>query len=247
MDIDKNDFLGTTTQTIRITQTSSFYNQNYPSVSGATISITNQAGVSVASFTETTEAGVYEATDFATPNIGEIYTLNIIVNGETYTAEDTYTSIVDINEINQEDFPSGPPGEEIIQVNVNVNNEIGVDNYYLFQVDRPTSSLPEYANGDDGFISEEEGDNDFDLVYFHEVLDEEETNNVSLTFTLYGISQAYNNYLTKLLALAQESRGPFSTAPATVRGNFSNTTQGDNYALGFFSLNQYVKENYLVE
>lgn len=240
MDIDKNDGAPTSTQTIKLTNTSSFYNQNYPTVSGATISMTNQTNNSVATFTETTEAGVYEATDFLIPNIGDTYTLTVTVNGEVYTAQDTYTSIVDINEITQETVTLT---EEVIQVNINLDNQIGVDNYYLFQVETPYRNIPEYGNGDDKLISEKPGENNYDFV----ILDDELEKGMDIDITIYGISDQYNNYLSKLLALAQESGGPFATAPATVRGNILNTTNQNNYALGFFSLNQFVKRTYRIK
>ncbi|NJB81802.1 DUF4249 domain-containing protein [Wenyingzhuangia aestuarii] len=240
MDIDKNNGAPTTTQTIKLTNTSSFYNQNYPTVSGATISMTNQTNTSVATFTETTEAGIYEATDFVTPSIGDIYTLTITVNGEVYTAQDTYTSIIDINEITQETVTLT---EEVIQVNINIDNQIGVDNYYLFQVETPYRNIPEYGNLDDKLISEKPGENNYDFV----ILDDELKKDMDIDITIYGISNQYNNYLSKLLALAQESGGPFATAPATIRGNILNTTNQDNYALGFFSLNQFVKKTYKIK
>lgn len=240
MDINKNDGAPTSTQTIKLTNTSSFYNQNYPTVSGATISMTNQTNNSVATFTETTEAGVYEATDFLIPNIGDTYTLTVTVNGEMYTAQDTYTSIVDINEITQETVTLT---EEVIQVNINLDNQIGVDNYYLFQVETPYRNIPEYGNGDDKLISEKPGENNYDFV----ILDDELEKGMDIDITIYGISDQYNNYLSKLLALAQESGGPFATAPATVRGNILNTTNQNNYALGFFSLNQFVKRTYRIK
>lgn len=240
IDINKNDNTTTSTQTITITNTSSFYSQDYPPVSGAIITVTDLLNNSVATFVETIDPGVYQATDFKTPSIGDTYKLTVVVGNEIYTAQDTYTDIVDINSITQGiiSFPN-----DIIELSINIDNEIGVDNFYLFQIDTPFRVIPEYGNADDELLNENPGENNYDFVYF----DEELETGMDIGITIYGISETYNNYLTKILTLSQESGSPFSTAPATVRGNFLNTTNQNNYTLGFFSLNQFVTTTYTIE
>jgi len=240
MDINKTNNTTTSTQTITISNTSSFNNLEHLPISGAIISITDALNNSVATFTETTDIGTYKATDFRIPAIGDTYTLSITVENEVYIAQDTYTSIVDINSITQGTiiFPN-----EIIELSVNLDNEIGVDNFYLFEINTPFRVVPEFNNSDDELLNENPGENNYDFVYF----DEELEPGMDIDITIYGISEAYNNYLTKILALAQESGGPFSTAPATVRGNFLNTTNQDNFTLGFFSLNQFVTTTFTIQ
>jgi hypothetical protein len=41
--------------------------------------------------------------------------------------------------------------------------------------------------------------------------------------------------------------GPFQSPPATVRGNIINTTQEENFPLGYFSLSEYDSVNYIVK
>lgn len=247
IDIDKNNTTDISTQIIKISNTTSFYNSDFLGVKGASINVTDKNGNSVGTFLDINsgvvddiEDGIYTAIDFKTPIVGENYFINITVNGETYTAQDTYTSIVDINEITQEVLEAF---DDAIQININIDNEIDVDNFYLSEIKNPNFLIPEFDNGSDEFISNTPGENNLDFVYFDEDLKKDDP----LTIKLYGVSERYNNYLSKLLSLAGDSGGPFSTAPATIRGNLLNTTNQDNYALGYFSLNQFVEQNYTVE
>lgn len=245
IDIDKSSTKNTSTQTIKLSNTTSFYNKNFLGVKGATITVLDDSGNSVGTFLDINtdvdeiEDGIYTATDFKTPNIGDTYNLRITVNGQTYTASDTYTSIVDINEIKEEPLDGF---EDTLQIIVNIDNEIDVDNYYLFEIDTPDYVIPEFEVADDGFFSEEPGKNNYDFTYFDEELEKGDIVDIKV----YGISKSYNNYLVQLLATAQGNDGPFSTAPATVRGNILNNTNQDNYALGFFSLNQFVNAKYII-
>lgn len=236
------------TQTIKLSQTTSYYSNKYPQVKNAVISVTDENGNSMGTFLDVNPAipndeedGIYTAVDFTQPNLGDKYFLSITVDGETYTAEDTYTGIVDINEINQQTISFG---DDIIQINVNIDNEIGVDNYYLTKIDSPFRIISEYGSGNDEEFTEEPGKNNFDVITY---IDEELEKDMEIDISLYGISKNYQNYLSKLFLIAQGSNGPFSTAPASVRGNILNTTNQDNYALGYFSVNQFIKTSYVVK
>lgn len=235
-------------QTIKLSKTTGYYNNNYPQVKGAVISVTDENGNSMGTFLDVNPAipndeedGVYTAVDFTKPTVGSTYYLNITVDGETYTAQDSYTSIVDINEIKQQTISFG---DDIIQINVNIDNEIGVDNYYLTKIDPPFRIISEYGSGNDEEFTEEPGKNNFDVITY---IDEELEKDMEIDISLYGISKNYQNYLSKLFLIAQGSNGPFSTAPASVRGNILNTTNQDNYALGYFSVNQFIKTSYTVK
>ncbi|MGY5353968.1 hypothetical protein [Wenyingzhuangia sp. IMCC45467] len=235
-------------QSIKLTQTTSYYNNNYPQVKGATISITNENGESMGTFLDVNPAipndeedGIYTADDFVNPTLGSTYFLSITVNGETYTAQDVFTSIVDINSITQQ---TNSFIDEAIQLNINIDNEIGVDNYYLTKINPPFRIIPEYNVASDEDYTEEPGKNNFDVETY---IDEDLKKDMKVDISLYGISKAYQKYLDKIFSLAQGGNGPFSTAPATVRGNILNTTNQDNYALGYFSINQFIKTSYTVK
>ena len=54
-----------------------------------------------------------------------------------------------------------------------------------------------------------------------------------------GCSKRYYEYMFLFLSqTATGAGGPFSTTPATVRGNMINITKEDNYPLGYFRLSE---------
>lgn len=236
---DKNNPSLTQTQTIKISQSSSYYNNTYAGITGATINVFDKNNVSMGTFIDQNN-GTYVATNFTKPTIGDTYTLEISLNGKLYTASEVYTDIVDINKITQETtfFPT-----ESIQVNVNIDNEIGVNNYYLYKGEFPFRKVPEYNAFDDLNISEEPGKNNTDITLFNSEFKAGE----KIDITLYGISKQYKNFLFKVITLSQGASGPFSTAPATVQGNILNNNNKNNNPLGYFSLSQFVKTSYTIQ
>ena len=74
-------------QTVKLSTTTSYYSTQIPTVSGATIFITDAAN-NVFNFVETAGTGSYNCTDF-TPVLNGNYELTVLLNGETYTATET--------------------------------------------------------------------------------------------------------------------------------------------------------------
>jgi hypothetical protein len=66
-----------------------------------------------------------------------------------------------------------------------------------------------------------------------------------VTVSHYGISKEYYNYINILVSISGgNGGGPFP--PATV-GNIINTTNADNYPLGYFSLSEADTRNYTIQ
>ncbi|MGY6647585.1 DUF4249 family protein [Wenyingzhuangia sp. IMCC45574] len=245
LDWNKYDDIASKRQTIKLTMSTSYYSQTYPIVTDAVVTVTNSSNESMGTFVYNATEELYVATDFVKPVVGETYTLRIEVNGQVYTAEDEYTSIETPNHITQSFNSDFGPDNEVIEVKLNVSNEIGVDNFFLFKIEPPKAIqvLPDYSNADDSLLSEEPGKDSYDFNY----IDDEIIPGDILRITTYGISQRYNNFLTKvLLTIEGGSDGPFSTAPATIRGNILNETNQENRAFGYFSINQFTYTEYTV-
>jgi hypothetical protein len=100
--------------------------------------------------------------------------------------------------------------------------------------------LPEYDVIDDSFT---QGNQMFGLY-----VDGDLKINDQLDFTLYGINERYYNYMNILLGQAGGNGGsPFSTAPATIRGNIINNTDEANFPFGYFHLSETDTTTYIVE
>jgi hypothetical protein len=83
-------------QKIVLSTTTGYYSAEFPSVSGATITVTN-ASNTVFNFVETPGTGQYICSNFL-PVIGQTYNLKIVLNGETYTASETFTPVPKIED-----------------------------------------------------------------------------------------------------------------------------------------------------
>jgi hypothetical protein len=67
----------------------------------------------------------------------------------------------------------------------------------------------------------------------------------TIAITHRGISKNFYNYMNLILEAA--SSNPFGSVPGNIRGNSINTTDADNFALGYFRLCEPNKVSYLVK
>lgn len=223
-------------QTIKLSTTTSYYENIIPTVSGAIVFITDSNSIQY-DFNEDIGTGNYICTNFS-PVLNETYVLTVIHDGQTYLATENLIPSPTIDSVAQND-EGGFTGEDI-EVKFFFQDNGLVDNFYLIQFNASFSNLPEYDVVDDEFF---QGNQMFGL-YFNEDL--EPTN--ELTFTLHGISERYYNYMNVLLGIAGNNGGsPFQAPPATVRGNIINQTNFENYALGFFRLSEIDTMTYTVQ
>lgn len=222
-------------QKIKLSTTTDYYSTITPTVSGATVFITDASNTYT--FLENPGTGEYVCGNF-NPVIGETYNLTVVTNGETYTATETLQAVPAIGSVEQNN-EGGFLGDEIEVKFFFQDNGVTTD-FYLVQFNSNFSLLPEYDVIDDEFF---QGNQMFGL-YTNEDMKPTDI----LTFTLHGISERYYNYLNVLLGIAGGNGGsPFSTPPATVRGNFVNQTNPDNFAFGYFSLSEIDTKNYVIQ
>jgi hypothetical protein len=223
-------------QTIRLTTTTDFYATTIPTVSGATVFITDGNGIQY-DFIETPGSGNYVCTNF-NPEIRQTYTLTVIYDSQVYTATESLIEVPTIDNIEQTEN-GGFTGDQK-EVKFFYQDNGLVDNFYLEEYNSSFTILPEYDVIDDSFF---QGNQMFGL-YTNEDM---KTDDV-LQFTLHGISESYYNYMNILLGIAGTNGGsPFQTPPATVRGNIVNQTNTNNFALGFFRLSETDTISYTVQ
>ncbi|WP_445716701.1 DUF4249 domain-containing protein [Flavobacterium sp.] len=223
-------------QTIRLTTTTDFYATTIPTVSGATVFITDGNGIQY-DFIETPGSGNYVCTNF-NPEIRQTYTLTVVYDSQVYTATESLIEVPTIDNIEQTEN-GGFTGDQK-EVKFFYQDNGLVDNFYLEEYNSSFTILPEYDVIDDSFF---QGNQMFGL-YTNEDM---KTNDV-LQFTLHGISESYYNYMNILLGIAGTNGGsPFQTPPATVRGNIVNQTNTNNFALGFFRLSETDTISYTVQ
>lgn len=221
-------------QKIKLSTTTGYYEEDFPIVSGAVVSITNSANTTF-DFIEVPDTGEYVCSNFE-PAIDEEYTLNIELDGETYTATETLTAVPDIEDTVVQNNEGGFDGDEI-EITYYYQDDGEPENYYLYGFTTPYIAFPNYKVMDNRYTQ----GNLIPILYFDEDLEPGDL----INFKLYGISKRYYHYLEKLLQASGDN--PFPTTPAEIRGNIVNTTHGENYTFGYFRLSQVDSKDYLIE
>jgi hypothetical protein len=225
-----------TVQTIKLSKTTSYYDTQIPTISGATIFITDAAN-NVFNFVESNVAGSYVCSNF-TPVLNRNYTLTVNSNGSTYTATETLKPVPQIDRIEQINNV-GFTGDAT-EIKTYYTDNGSTQDYYLFKFKPTYTAIPIYfAQEDISF----QGNQIFGL-YRSDKLEAGQNFEVTLT----GISRQYYNYMRILISIAGNNSGgsPFQSPSATVRGNIINTTNEANYPLGYFSLSEQDYRNYIV-
>ena len=223
-------------QKIKLSTTTSYYN-NIPSmVLGATVYIKNSNN-EIFNFVDGANSGEYKCEHFV-PKMGETYQLTVINNGSTYTATEKLQSVAPINKIVQNN-KGGFSGKRI-ELKALFNDPAGITNYYLYRYSYSNQVKANFYADEDVFF---DGNSFFSISQNNDL---ESGDKVEISH--YGISKTYYNYMNVLVSIAGNSGGgPFQSPPATVRGNIINTTKPEDFPLGYFSLSEYDTMNYVVE
>ncbi len=234
--IDKyKDDTHNTSQRIKLTTTTGFYASEVPVVSGAIIYIEDQQGTRF-DFIEQGESGQYICADMDLI-LGASYTLVIQVAGEVYTATEVFMPVPNIQNVVQTNDIGF--GEDTKELKFFYQDNGTTDNFYMEKVTNPLLPLPKYGVKSNELFK----GNMMYGIYLSDKLDV----GTEVMFELYGITERYKNYMDKLLIAANNGSGPFQQTPPTVRGNIINTTNPEQYALGYFRLSEVSKYLYTVE
>ncbi len=223
-------------QTIKLSLTNDFYTNAILPANGAIVTVTNSQNQTFNFLQEATTPN-YVCTNFI-PQLNEEYTLTVIYENEVYEATARLLQTPEITFVQQETVP-GFTGEEEIQIKYFFQDNGQEDNFYLLKVENPEIAYPEYGVVSDEFF---QGNLMFGF-YPNEV-----KQNNTLKLSVQGITISYYNFMNKLLNISSQNSGnPFATAPATLRGNILNTSNLENYPLGYFHLCEIDTREYLVE
>ncbi|TMM57394.1 DUF4249 domain-containing protein [Maribacter algarum] len=232
-------------QSIRLSNSTAFFDTtSNTAVTGASVKVTNDSSGAEFVFADL-NTGEYATSSFV-PVIGQSYTLEIIHNGETYSAQETLMGVPDITELFQ-DTADGFD-DEILEAHIVFTDPPEEGNYYFFRFEKQGELLPDFEVGDDEFVNGNEVD------WWYEIEEADDENDVRQPFAagdvldidMYGISEAYNNYITILIDQIG-GVGIFEATPVSVKGNCINLTNPDNYAQGYFRLTEFNRTSYTFE
>lgn len=223
-------------QKIKLSTTTDFYTNIIPVVSDATVVVKNSTNT-IFYFTEVPNTGVYVCTNFA-PVLNETYTLTIVSKGKTYTATEVLKPVAAIIDVGQDQI-QGFSGL-VLNIKTQFLDPVAEENYYLYSYKTPNAIKTDSYVSDDKFYNGN--------LYFSTIFDDKLIKGDKIVVSHSSISKQYFEYLNILLNLAgNQGGGPFQAPPVSVRGNIINTSNQEEYPLGFFSLSESDTREYTVK
>ncbi|MCP2029495.1 hypothetical protein L1276_004682 [Flavobacterium sp. HSC-32F16] len=220
-------------QVIKISKTASYYSGTTPKVSGAQVRVENTNG-DVFTFNES-EPGVYVCTNFV-PVIDMDYKLFVEAEGKSFTASEKLTSVTPITKVEQKMVPDFG-GEDVIEVTFYYTDPADQVNFYLTDYESEFLIYPDYELTNDEFYN----GNEISTRYS----DEDMKPGNTLKILHRGVSKNFYNYMK--LILEASSSNPFLVPPGNIRGNIVNTSDTNNFALGYFRLCEADGVDYVVQ
>ncbi|MEW4922355.1 DUF4249 domain-containing protein [Algibacter sp. 2305UL17-15] len=222
-------------QTIKLsTSTPYFENTTNSAVTGASVKVTNIDSTTEYVFTDEND-GTYTIDNFV-PVINNSYTLEVIYNNETYSATETLKSVSPIKRVEQS-LEAGFD-DELLAVSIFWDDPADEENFYLIKLIDKFEILPTFEDFPDEFVNGNELDTFFEDEY---------VTGDKIEFTLYGISERYNNYMSLLIEQYDSAGDPFSAVPGKLKGNCINLDAPKDYAFGYFRLSEFDMVIYTVE
>ena len=229
-------------QTIYLSKSTPFFDTNGTvPVVGASVVITNNNDGSFFEFNDQND-GSYTTSNFI-PVLNDNYTLEVMSEGETYYAQETFVPVVPILEVYQSTEKFLP---EVLEVNFDFLDPVEEENYYYIKFKEQADTFPRLLDFKDEFV------NGNLITVFNERQENEDINQVeyapgdTVNMELIGISKRYYEYI-QLLINQSESGGPFDTTPVALRGNCTNQNDPNNFAYGYFRLTEVAKASYTFE
>ncbi len=222
-------------QTIKLSTSTPYFDTDILNdVTDATVRVTNTDTQQVFAFNNQGN-GLYTTNAFV-PIVNNTYQLEVLYNGETYTATETLTPVTEIVEVSQS--LEGGFDDEILDVSIFFMDPEDEENYYLIRFIEEGDQFPTIETDSDEFTNGNLVDEFFEKDGDEGTQEEEFAPGDTVEISLFGISERYYNYITLLIEQYDSGGDPFSATPARVRGNCINTTNPDNYAHGYFRVTE---------
>lgn len=216
----------TANMAVKLKLSTDYFNETIPTVSDAIVFLTNTADGSVINFSDVNLNGNFAPIINFIPKDAIEYELTVIHKSEIYKGNATKVKSTQIDSAIQGDETlfSGKETEVKVAFKDNVDNE----NYYLFNF---TNNL--FLPLEDRFFN---GTN-YNFSFFYQEDEIEVPTNV--TVTMSGITKDYFTYFRILQNQSGTSGGgPFQSVPSSLLGNVINTTNEDNFPLGYFHISE---------
>jgi len=212
---------------VKLRLSADYFEENIPTVSNATVFLTNLSDNTIINFSDDNADGDYEPTSTFIPDDNTDYELTVVYQNETYQGRATKVKSTPIIDVQQGDKTLFTGNE--IEIKVKIQDKVGEENFYFFDFSNNNYSVLE-----DRFFDGQE----YEVPNFYEEDDIKKLPTNAL-IKMSGISKDYFTYMRILIDQSGENAGgPFETVPASLLGNMINTTNDENFPLGFFHISE---------
>jgi hypothetical protein len=211
---------------VKLTSSADYFDETIPIVTNAIVFLTDLSNNTIIVFSDSNADGSFEPITPFIPADNTSYELTVIYKNETYKGVATKvksTPFIDAFQGDQTLFS----GKET-ELKISFFDAPIVENYYLFDFSKDL-----FLAVDDRFFNGAEYN--FSFFYQEDELVLPET----LTIKMSGITKEYFSYFRVLINQSgQNSGSPFESVPSSLLGNMINTTNEDNFPLGYFHISE---------
>lgn len=209
---------------VSLTESADYFDETIPVVSNATVFVTNLSDNSIINFSDANADGNYEPDSDFIPADDIEYELTVIHNNETYKGKSKKTKSTRI--INVEQGNSTLFSGNEVEINVKIQDQLSIDNYYFFDFANNNFSVIE-----DRFFDGQE----YEVPNFY--AEDEIVLPTAVNIRMLGVTKEYFTYLRILISQSGLSGGgPFETVPTSLLGNMINKSDENNFPLGYFHI-----------
>jgi len=221
---DQNPIVSNNSVKLRLS--ADYFDDVIPIVTNATVFLTNLSNNTVIPFSDVNADGDYEPSNLFIPLDEVEYELTVIYNNETYKGKATKVKTSKLITVEQGEKTLFS-GDEI-ELKISFQDNEALENYYLFNID-----IYNYLAIEDRYFD----GSIYNFSYFYE--DENIEFPKSIPVKLSGITKEYFTYFRVLIAQSgQNAGGPFQSAPSSLLGNITNTSNEANFPIGYFHISE---------
>lgn len=211
---------------VKLSLSADYFDTSIPTVTNATVFVTNLSNNAVINFSDNNLDGEYEPNTAFIPEENVEYELTVIYENETYAGKATRVKSVVLDNITQGDETLFS-GDET-EIEVEFTDDGTREDYYLFDFSNNI-----YFALEDRFFNGAV----YNFSYFYEEDDIELPATVDVKMS--GITEEYFTYFRILIEQGgQDGGSPFEPIPSLLLGNMVNTTDRDNFPLGYFHISE---------
>ena len=211
---------------VKLKLSADYFEETIPTVSNATVFLTNVMDNSIINFVDANVNGNFRPLESFIPQDNIEYELTVIYKNQTYKGRAT--------KVRSTPFQSATQGDETLfsgeetEVKVVFKDDSENENYYLFDF---TNSI--FLTLEDRFFN----GTDYNFSFFYQ--EEEIEVPTRVTIKMSGITKDYFTYFRILQnQSATAGGGPFQSVLSSLLGNIINTTNEDNFPLGYFHISE---------